>query len=131
METLFLLNWLFSDGLLVQNFHSLVIFASMLLIVIGVTFVMIMSMENYVKSKRAYGEMLEELIRHLGGRQAKRARERAEEEQARAARERVEEERKRQEKLIYQRCEECVSNFWDDFQNSDETTEVLLSRLKF
>lgn len=61
----------------------------------------------------------------------RRRREQAEREETQATRKRIEEERLKQEAIAYQRCEECVSNFWDDFQNSDETTRVLLSRLKF
>ena len=73
-----LLKRLFSDGLLVQNFHPSVILISVHLILFGVAVVYaIKAGEDLAKTMHAYNEatarMVEGLIMYLGERRAKRA----------------------------------------------------------
>ena len=159
METLFLLNWLFLDAAPKGNCDGGVVIAILILflcsfgIVICFVFAILQlvyesSASSNTESSWTYQiidfngirEIIQQRYSFFGnGQNAERARneeerrrrEQAEREQAQATRKRIEEERLKQEAIAYKRCEECVSNFWDDFQNSDETTRVLLSRLKF
>lgn len=120
METLFLLNWLFLDvapGNSPTGTSDLIYFLLCMGegLFVGLFFLAFLYWLRFDSDKV---KILDSLIIDYNWDRS-------------ATRKRIEEERLKQEAIAYQRCGECVSNFWDDFQNSDETTRVLLSRLKF